>query len=46
VFLEHRSAHLNSGGRLILLEEAIRNAREWKKQHYGVDTEVAFDIHP
>jgi hypothetical protein len=29
-----------------LLEKVIRDAREWKRQHYGVDTEVSFDILP
>ena len=29
-----------------LLADIIRDAREWKKQHYGVDTDVSFDINP
>ena len=28
------------------LAEVIGEAREWKRRHYGADTEVAFDINP
>ena len=28
------------------LSNVIREAREWKKQHYGVDTVVGFEINP
>ena len=29
-----------------ILADVIREAREWKKLHYGVDTEVVFEITP
>ena len=29
-----------------LLADVIREAREWKKQNYGIDAEVSFDIKP